>query len=49
MPYNERMNKRKRRNYIPRIVPGMSTSSKIFVDKKTKAARDRRALNRVEY
>lgn len=37
--------RRKAKPYVPRLVPKISTSSKVFVDKKTRA-RHRRILNR---
>ena len=37
--------RRKAKSYVPRIVPKISTSTKVFVDKKTRS-RHRRILNR---
>lgn len=36
----------KKKTYIPRLVPKISTSSKVFIDKKTKA-QSRRNLNKL--
>jgi hypothetical protein len=36
--------KNSRKPYFPRVVPSLSTSSKVFVDRKTKSRR-RRVLN----
>ena len=39
------MKKKKRKLYVPRLVPKISTSSKVFLDKKTKS-KHRRVLNK---
>lgn len=40
------MIRKKKRIFIPRLVPKISTSSKVFIDKKTKA-NSRRSLNKL--
>ena len=37
---------KKKKHYIPRLLPKISTSSKVFIDKKTKA-NSRRNLNKL--